>query len=275
MVTTADVQVNGARLSYVDRGAGRAVVLVHGSNSDLRIWADHFEIIAGAHRVVALTQRYFGLSAWPDDGQRFSIQNHANDLAAFIAALRLARVSVVGWSYGATVSLTMAAQYPELVERLFLYEPALDSMVSDPVAAQRAADDRLEMRREAARRASAGDVVGAVKLFVDSVNESDGTFESLPSPVQTLFRDNARMLPLLFAAPPPPRITCDDLSRLSLPVTIALGGESRSCFTILANCTAGCIPSAKLITIERARHMWPIQDPAAFSKLVLTFLQGS
>jgi len=33
-------------LSYVDRGAGPSVLLVHGSNSDLRIWADHGQIIA-------------------------------------------------------------------------------------------------------------------------------------------------------------------------------------------------------------------------------------
>ena len=83
---------------------------------------------------------------------------------------------------------------------------------------------------------------------------------------------NSRMLPLLFAAPPPPQITCEDLHRLQVPVSLALGAASRTFYNIAAKAAARCTPQARLIVVPQARHMWPIQDPNAFSQLILDLL---
>lgn len=273
MARTAKALINGVELSYVDLGEGPRVLFVHGANADCRIWEDHGEIIAARHRVIALTQRYFGLSPWPDDGRNFSIQTHATDLAAFISAARLAPVAIVGWSYGGAVCLTMSVQRPELVKRLFVYEPGFATFVSDPVAVQRAIEDRLEMIRAAKLAANDGNVASAVQLFMDAVNDDHGTFRRLPDRVQALMVENARMLPLLFAPPPSPQITCEDLSRLAMPLTVALGEDSRTFYRIAAEWAARCIPSARLVTIPEARHLWPVQDPRTFSQLVLDFLK--
>jgi pimeloyl-ACP methyl ester carboxylesterase len=272
MVKTEKARINGIELSYTDRGEGPSVLFVHGSNVDCRVWADHSEIIAPRYRVIAPTQRYFGLSPWPDDGRNFSIQIHASDLATFISALRLNPVTIVGWSYGAAVCLALAVGHPELVKRLFLYEPALATFVSDPLAARRAVDDRLEMVRAAKLAASGGNVESAVQLFMDGVNDHNGAFRSLPDSVQQMMLDNARMLPLLFAAPPP-QITCEDLSRLAVHVTVARGGETRTFYSVSAECAAQCIPGATSLTIPSARHLWPIENPRAFSRVVLNFLK--
>lgn len=273
MAKTEKARVNGVELFYVDRGEGPSVLFVHGSNVDYRVWAEHSEILGPRYRVIALTQRYFGMSAWPDDGRDFSIQVHADDLAAFIGALRLDPVTIIGWSYGGAVCLALAVQHPELVKRLFLYEPALATFVSDPIAAKRAIDDRLEMSRAAKLAANSGNVESAVQLFMDGVNDHNGAFRSLPDWVQQMMLENARMLPLLFSAPPPPQITCVDLSRLTVPVTVALGGESRMFYRISAEWAAQCIPGARLMTISKARHLWPIQNPKTFSQLALDFLK--
>jgi pimeloyl-ACP methyl ester carboxylesterase len=272
MAKLARVRINGADLFYSDRGDGPPVLFVHGSNVDCRIWADHGEILGARYRVLAVTQRYFGTSPWPDDGRKFSVRVHADDLAAFIEALRLEPLSIVGWSYGGAVCLAMLARYPELAERLFLYEPALATFVSDPSAVQRATDDRLEMTRAAKAAASGGNVRSAVQLFMDGVNDETGTFRRLPDKVQMIMLANARMLPLLFAAPPPPRVTCEDLSRLAIPVTVALGGNSRPFYRVSAQWAAQCIPGARLFIVPGVRHLWPVQDARAFSQLALDVL---
>jgi pimeloyl-ACP methyl ester carboxylesterase len=274
MASPASVRVNGADLFYFDRGDGPPVLFVHGSNVDARIWADHGEIIGARYRVLGLTQRYFGTSPWPDDGRNFSVRVHAEDLAAFIETLRIAPISIVGWSYGGAVCLAMLAQYPGLAKRLFLYEPALATFVGDPSAARLAIDDRLQMTRAAKAADSAGNVGSAVQLFMDGVNDETGTFRRLSDEMQMIMLENARMLPLLFAAPPPPQITCEDLSRLEVPVTVALGGNSRAFYRISAEWAGRCIPGASLITVPGVRHLWPIQDPSAFSRLVLDFLEN-
>jgi pimeloyl-ACP methyl ester carboxylesterase len=247
-------------------------VFVHGGMSDYRCWDAHRPSIASRYRVIALTQRYFGSSPWSDDGRNFSMQVHANDLFAFISALRLDPVAIVGWSYGAAVGLAMAVQHPQLVERLFLYEPGLATFVTDPVAADHAAADRLQTMNAAKAAAHGGDIDGAVQLLMDGVNDRDGAFRGLPDQVQAVMLENGRILPLLFASPPAPSITCADLGRLSIPVSIVVGEDSRVFYRIVAEAAHRCIPGSELIKVPNARHLWPSQDPAAFSQLVLDFL---
>ncbi len=269
-MVTKRARIDGTELPYVDQGDGQPVVFVHGIISDYRIWDAHRPNIAQRYRVIAPTQRYFGVSAWPDDGRNFSMQGHANDLAAFISALRLGPVPIVGRSYGGAVTLAMAAQHPKLVERLFLYEPSLATFVTDPAAA----NDRLHMMRAAKAATHGGDIDRAVQLLMDGANDRDGDFQRLPDRVRAVMLESVRTLPLLFAAPPAPSITCEDLGRLGIPVSIAVGEDTRAFYRITAEATHRCIPGSRLIKVPNARHLWPIQDPAAFSQLVLDFLDN-
>ena len=147
--------------------------------ADCRIWDEHAAIIGSHYRVLAPSQRYFGVLPWPDDGISFSVQTHATDLATFVRALGLPPVTLIGWSYGGAVCLAMSCANPDLVGRLFLYEPSLATFVTDPSAAQRATDDRLEMVHAAKLAAGHGDLDGAVENFMDDVNGRAGTFHTL------------------------------------------------------------------------------------------------
>jgi pimeloyl-ACP methyl ester carboxylesterase len=226
-------------------------------------------------RVVAPTQRYFGPSPWLDDGQNFSISTHADDLAEFISGVGLEPVSLVGWSYGAAVCLTMAIQWPELVERLIVYEPAIASLVLAPDDAQVAAADRLEMTGSARARITDGDLSGAVRVFMDGVNDQPGAFDNLAPSVREIMVANRRTLPLLFAAPPP-TLGCDDLKRLEgIPVVVARGEATRAFYRIAAEWTAACIPASTSILVPDARHLFPVEDHARFTGLLLDLIASS
>ncbi len=272
-IISKSVRIGEIELSYVDQEQGEAVVFVHGFPVSGRIWDEHREAIAPRVRVIAPTLRYFGSLPWIDDGHNFSTQTHADDLAAFIGTLELDPVAVMGWSYGGAVALTMAVQHPQLVKRLFLFEPSLVTIVADPADLERAVADRQDMTDAARTAVSTGDLDRAVQLFIDALNPEDGTFQRAPNRVQSLLREGARMLPLLFAPPPPPNVTSEDLSQLHMPVTIAVGIDSRVFFKVLAETASRCIPDAELITVPNARHMLPVQDPATFSRLVLEFIE--
>ena len=266
------VSIDDVDLPYVDQGEGEPVLFVHGSISDYRIWDDHREIIASRYRVIAMSQRYFGMDPWPDSGENFCIQIHGDDLGAFIRGLGVAPVNIVGWSYGAAVCLTMAIQNRDLAKRMFLYEPTLATFVTEPADAKAALEDRMAMSADAKPLADAGDFAGAVRMFVDGVNAEVGTFDRLPPAVRAMMINNARMLPLLFAGPPPPSVTATDLRDLTIPITMVLGKQSRTLYRIAALEARALLPSAELKIVGNARHLWPIQDPPAFSRLVLDFL---
>ncbi len=274
-IISKSVDVGEIELSYVDQGQGEAAVFVHGFPVSGRIWDEHRESLAPRIRIIAPTLRYFGSLPWVDDGRNFSIQTHAADLAAFIGALELDPVAIVGWSYGGAVALTMAVQHPQLVKRLFLFEPTMITIVADPADRQRAVADRQDMIEAAKSAAETGDLDRAMQLLIDALNPEDGVFERSPDRVRSLLQEGARMLPLFFAGPPPPRVTSEDLGKLGLPVTVGVGGDSRAFYKIIAEAASRCIPDAELVTVPNAQHMMPVQDPATFSRLVLESIDRS
>src|SRR5436190_21798186 len=83
---------------------------------------------------------------------------------------------------------------------------------------------------------------------------------------------NGRTLPLLFAAPPPPPISCEDLGKLDFPVSFVVGQDTRAFYKVVSKAASPCLPGPKFIEVPNARHLWPVQNPAAFSQSVLDFL---
>jgi pimeloyl-ACP methyl ester carboxylesterase len=245
---------------------------VHGSNSDQRIWDQHIEIIGSRYRAIAVCLRYFGADPWHDAGEKFRISVLADDLACFVRELGLGPVTIIGYSFGGAVSLAMALKNREFVRRMFLYEPTLTTFVTDAGDARAAADDRMAMMSAAKALAASGDLAGAVRLFMDGVNAEDGAFDRLAPEVQTIMTENARMLPLLFAGPPAPQATADDLRTFDRPVTIALGEDSRIHYQIAARAAQSLLPFGRLEIVNGAKHLWPIQAPLRFSQLVLQAL---
>ena len=266
------VRVDGADMTYFEQGDGPPVVLVHGSNSDHRIWSQHCEALSVRYRVIAVSQRYFGTAPWTDDGERFNLSTLADDLGTLVEMLDAGPVTIVGWSFGAAVALTMAVRRRELVQRMFLFEPSLATFVIDPEKTKAALADRLDMMSVAKAHAASGDLAGAVRMFMDGVNADAGAFDRLAPDVKVLMTENARMLPLLFAGPPPPSVTAADLQGLEIPVAIGLGQDSRIAYQIAARTAASLLPLGQLTIVGKARHLWPIQEPREFCRLLLDFL---
>jgi pimeloyl-ACP methyl ester carboxylesterase len=266
------VSVNGVTLSYQEQGQGTTVVFVHGNPGDHRTWEGERAAIARDHRFIAVDLRYFGSTPWPDDGAKFSVATHADDLAALIRELKAGPVVLVGWSYGAAVALVTATQHPELIKGLFLYEPALTTFVNDPVDAKAAADDRKDMLAPVIAAAKAGKVADAVRSVPDRVTGVPGTFDTLPASVQASLLENARVMPIAFAAPPPPKVTCAQLGEIKAQVTIARGELTRPFYRIAADTASRCIPGSRLLVVPGARHVWPAQQPAAFDDALRGFL---
>jgi pimeloyl-ACP methyl ester carboxylesterase len=262
--------VNGVTLTYQEQGQGIPVVFVHGTVSDLRAWDKQREAVAAHHHFIALTQRYYGTNPWPDDGSKFSMATHIEDLTSFLRELNVGPVELVGWSYGGPIALLTAIQQPELVHGLFLYEPATASAITNPDDLKTATDDGKAVGIKVSETLKADGPVKAVQVMIGEITHSPDAFDTLPASFQAMFRDNARTL--LIAARSPPPLTCDQLGQLTKAVTIARGEMTRPFFRITADAVAHCIPGAKLIIIPEGRHDAVIQRAPDFNKALLEFL---
>jgi len=68
LAQTSQLRVNGVNITYLEQGTGTPAVFVHGAFSDLRFWEPQRQAVAANYRFIALTQRYFGSTPWPDGG---------------------------------------------------------------------------------------------------------------------------------------------------------------------------------------------------------------
>ena len=239
-----EIQVNGVRLQYIDQGSGEPIVFVHGAPLDLRSWEPVREKIAKRYRFIAYTQRYFGTEPWPDEGQNFSIATHADDLAKFITSLKAGPVHLVGWSHGGLVAVTAAVSDPSLVRSLILYEATVVSVLpAESPEGKIAREDRAKMFGPGATAAKTGDYIKAAKLLQEAVFQlPPGEFDSLPRDWQTGLLDNARVVPLLLSAPPPPAITCAMLKDFAQPTLVMRGEKTLVFYTLTSEAITKCVP---------------------------------
>jgi pimeloyl-ACP methyl ester carboxylesterase len=269
-----EVELNGVRLQYVEQGSGEPIVFVHGAPHDLRAWEPVREAIAERYRFIAYTQRYFGTKPWPDEGKNFSIATHADDLAKFITSLNAGPVHLVGWSHGGLVAVTAALSDPSLVRSLILYEAIIMSVLpAESPEGKIAREDRAKMAGPYIAMAKAGDFTKAAKLVQEAVYQlSPGEFDSLPEDWQMVLLDNARVVPLLLAAPPPPAITCDMLKDFTRPTLVMRGEKTLKWYALISEAITKCVPGARKVILQNVNHDGPVRDPSAFSAAVFEFL---
>ena len=111
--------VGSLRIHYVDWGNASAqpLVMVHGLDRVARTFdhvAPHF---ATRYHVIALDMRGHGDSSWDPEG-RYTVEDHATDLAGVVSALGLRNIVLWGNSTGGRVVQVFAGQHPELVSHV-------------------------------------------------------------------------------------------------------------------------------------------------------------
>jgi pimeloyl-ACP methyl ester carboxylesterase len=273
--TVRHAEVNGARLAYVEQGEGPTVVLVHGSVADHRTWDRQRATLARQHyRVIAYSQRYFGTEPWSPGWPKIGVPVQSDDLAAFIRGLHAGPVHLVGWSSGGVVALNVALQHPELVKSAFVYEPPIASVVTDEADRKTIADDRSAAFTPAVKAVRAGDNVAALRLVLDAVDDRSNVLDGWPPAEQAVAIANARTLPLeFFDSDSTPALACAQLGQLKPVVVVARGGSTRSSYRLMADAAAQCIGGSRHVVVPNARHLWPADEPQAFSEAVLRFLR--
>lgn len=122
----SDVSARGARIRFVEAGAGTPLVLLHdalASHETFLPTIEHLAAPSSPFRVIAPDLPGFGASEKPDP-QRYAYgwDGFADSIADLVAALGLGRVHVCGHAMGGGVALALAARHPALVHKLVLVD---------------------------------------------------------------------------------------------------------------------------------------------------------
>jgi pimeloyl-ACP methyl ester carboxylesterase len=109
-------EVNGINLYFETHGSGRPLILLHGGLGSGEMFAPVLSTLAERHQVVVVDLQGHGRTA--DIDRPLDVRLMADDIAALIEHLGLAKPDLVGYSLGGGVALHTAAKYGAKVGRL-------------------------------------------------------------------------------------------------------------------------------------------------------------
>ncbi len=267
-IPAGNVALSDERPSRGER-TGAPLVLLHGFTGSKASWAAVRAAFASTRRVLAIDLPGHGDTVMNDRLFDFSLTATASLVAETLAALRLPRADVVGYSMGGRVALQLAIDHGDRVARLVLESASAGLATAAARARRRAADERL-----------------AESIERDGIAPFVARWEALP-----LFRSLAALPPLAHEAFRRQRHACrpaglaaslrgmgtgvqpwlgDRAENVTVPVLLVTGALDRK-FTrkavdLLPRFARGCHE-----IIGAAGHIPHIEQPQHFIAAVRTF----
>ena len=270
------IRINGVELHYISVGSGEPVILLHGGQGDYRSWEPQMAELSRFYRVVSYSRRYNFPNQNPQTARNHSAKIEAADLRAFIKALRLKRVNLVGTSMGAATALTFAIDNPRMVRRLIIAEPPIMALAKRfPEGDMLYQDFMSRIQNPASAAFAAGDDEGAMRYLVDGF-AMPGRFDALPREARLgAMRNSAFFKMLARSSDPYPDISRTSLRGLRMPVLVITGERTIEIHRRIDEELSRIIPRARSATIPAAGHGSPRENPRAFTEVVEHFLTSS
>ncbi|CAG0996538.1 3-oxoadipate enol-lactonase [Burkholderiales bacterium] len=251
-------------LHYEARGRGAPLLLVAGLASDSLSWLTVWTGLAARFRAVAPDNRGVGRTA-PQDAAA-SVDAMADDCAALLASLGIARAPVLGHSMGGFVAQRLALRHPRLVERLILVAtgaragPGNVALFDDLAAKLASGEDPSRWFRRLF------DLIFTRRFMSDPQNVEAATRWALEYPYPQSAAGFRRQVDAIAAFD-----GSGDLSAIAAPTLVVAGREDVLFPATACGAFARRIPGAAFVTIDGAAHAVHTEQPAAFVEAVSRF----
>jgi pimeloyl-ACP methyl ester carboxylesterase len=261
------VDARGTSTHYHDAGSGQPVLFLHGSGPGVSAWANWRHALpplSRSVRVVAPDIVGFGHTERPES-VRYSLRTWTDHVWAFLDALDLDRVSVVGNSLGGRIAMQMAQDAPERLDRLVLMgSPGVGMTLTDGLRALRGYEPSLEAMRSLLTEYFAVDksmiTEDLVRIRYEASAES-GAHEAY----QKMFFDPEHAGNDL-------AITEEQVRAIPHPTLLVHGREDQIVPDDVAWRMVHLLPNADLHLFARCGHWTQIERSEEFNRVVREFL---
>ncbi len=251
---------------YVDDGGGNpALVLLHAFPLCGAMWETQIGVLAPRRRVIAPDLRGFGRSEVPSDRSAYSVERWADDVGALVDSLDLGRVVLVGLSMGGYVALAFARLHPERLDALVLADTRANSDSAEVRGRREQQQEQLSAVSDPTALADQllGPLVGAT---------STGRTQTLAAAEKLLAANRPEgVIGALEALKSRPDAT-GDLSAIAVPTLVIVGEQDQLSPPSVAEEMAGAIRGARVVVIPDAGHLSNMENPAAFNRAMVDFL---
>ncbi|MFZ2014296.1 MAG: alpha/beta hydrolase [Nocardioides sp.] len=265
------VQAGDVRTRFREWGtAGTPIVLVHGFVESADTWKYTAPRLAAAgHRVYALDLDGWGYS------QRvapFTAEHQTTQLLDFIAALHLHRPVLVGHSSGAAIVAMAALRQPSALGGLMFLDGdglntgagARSPLTKLFINPYRTTIFRLLLRSDAFVRSVYGSACGSSCPPLDAAG-----IDQWRRPLQVAGAEAALWAMAEQGVPGLPSATLARLSSTDLPKAVVFGADDSDFPKSSPYTTAALIGAPPPTLIPGARHLTPVNSPAAVAAAIL------
>jgi pimeloyl-ACP methyl ester carboxylesterase len=266
-------RVNGVNLFWEATGdSSDSLVLVHGSWVDHHSWDSVVPGLAKNFRVITYDRRGHSQSERPAGEGR--VREDVSDLAALINHLELGETNIAGNSFGAIISLKLAAQDPNLFKTMFIHEPPLFTMLQGEPKMEKPLGAASERIGAVINLLKQGKNEQGAELFVETIAFGPGQWKTLPPQLQQTFIYNAQTWLDELNDDDSLRIDLNKLRNFYKPVFLSNGEISPPFFGAVVDKIAGALPNVQRKTFAAAGHVPHLSHPAEYIKAVTEFISS-
>jgi pimeloyl-ACP methyl ester carboxylesterase len=250
------IDVGRLNVAYIDSGSGKPLILVHGGESDRRMFLPLLPHLGDGIRAISYDQRDSGDTVNPDDP--YTMTDLGDDLASFIEQLGVERAHVLGTSFGGAVAMHAALDHPDRVAGVVLVAtvPSARDMFGkiDEITAMDA-DQRRELMYD--------------QLFTPEGRAADPNLVELGR--RALVERPKEHTTRRMTAAREHHVT-DRLASMAVPTLVIHGTADLLAPLSGAEAVAQAVPGAVLRTIEGGRHGITTEFTAEIAAIVREFL---
>jgi pimeloyl-ACP methyl ester carboxylesterase len=228
------------------------VLLTHGYSATAEMWQPNLEALGARRRVITWDIRGHGRSGSPEDQALYSSELSVADMEAILEATGTQKAVVGGLSLGGYLSLAFHLRHPARVVALMLFDTGPGFKRDEP--------------REAWNRTAEGTAAGYETRGLDALPNRPEVGRSTHRGAAGLAKAARGILVQHDAR------VIESLPKIAVPTLVVVGALDTP-FLAAADYMAVKVPGAVKVVIEYAGHASNIDQPEAFNRAVLDFLE--
>lgn len=258
-------QAGDAQLYYEIAGNGPPVILLHGYVLDTRQWDRQFTELAKNYTVVRYDLRGYGQSDLPRKAFL-----HADDLGKLLDALNISRAHLVGSSLGAIVATDFAALHPERVLSLTVSGGGVspDPGPDVPFSPEEKAKRQKEINEWREMRMPRTYLLAGLRMNSMRPDENSPLFIAVARDWSAWAFLHIGPRCLLGSSVIP------KLPALRMPVLVLHGEQEPTAAAKASQALLDRVPRGRKVTLKSADLFANLDQPEAFTKALLAFLQA-
>jgi 3-oxoadipate enol-lactonase len=258
---TGYLEVPDGKLYYEVAGEGDWIVLVHDGNLHSVTWDEQFPVFSKNYKVVRYDRRGYGKSTYPEKPY-----SNIEDLAEVFRQLNIDKATLMGMSAGGGLVMDFTLEHPDKVTGLVLVGAVVSGYGYSDHMRTRGGNLDPELFSDPAKLADYMCHRDPYTFYEGNKEAKKRGYEYLMNNLQNYKMDKFNFLKGA------KRPALPNLKEIKVPALIIVGEyDIPDCHAHAGVIETG-IAGSKRVIINKSGHIVPLEQPAIFNDIVLTFL---